>query len=529
MRKPAAVLLAVLLLCIPFSAGAAEDSGEAQGTEYRLRVAYLWEDGLGTGLVYDGLEWYQPEGEDDSIGYRVLDDGTAEVLYYRGSWLEIPDEIDGRPVTSLGLLVSSQMLPVSDLVIPDSLTHIDPDAFSCLFYGINTIGISDDHPAFVLRGGALYTRDGTRLIVTVNDREQSSGAILRVEPGTREIGNCAMYNSPKQQVVLPEGLERIGDSAFFGMNELKEIAIPDSVTEIGRYAFEGAGITELALPDGTVSIGSGALAYTAVKSFRLPAGLEEVTGNPFTGCEELEEVTVPEGTGRWRAEGGILYDDAEHTLIAVWDDRGQDTFAVPEGVIRIAECAFAYSGFRRIELPDSVTEIGQGAFQGCEQLEEIRLPSGISTVPGHAFMYCFRLRSVMLPEGLERIGNQAFCECTSLEQLAIPDSVTEIGIGAFERSGLREIGLPASLRAIPDGCLMRTKLEFVRIPESVGTIGEYAFFDCGELTEMTIPDSVTAIGEEAFEDCGLLTLTVGKDSEAQRYCERNRIPFVNPE
>ena len=64
------------------------------------------------------------------------------------------------------------------------------------------------------------------------------------------------------------------------------------------------------------------------------------------------------------------------------------------------------------------------------------------------------------------------------------------------------------------------------IPESVTTIGYYAFYNCTGLTSVVIPDSVNSIEEEAFSECGNLNVTVGQGSYAEKYCAENGIPFV---
>ena len=167
-------------------------------------------------------------------------------------------------------------------------------------------------------------------------------------------------------------------------------------------------------------------------------------------------------------------------------------------------------------IPNSVTEIGDSAFEGCARLTSIEIPDSVTKIGLRAFVYCRGLTNIKVADGNpvydSRGGCNAIIETESNKLLegcqstVIPDSVTEIGESAFHgRTVLTSIEIPDSVTEIGEcafqGC---TRLTSVEISDSVTEIGCFAFACCG-LTNIVIPDSVTEIGQNAFYLCMLST------------------------
>ena len=164
---------------------------------------------------------------------------------------------------------------------------------------------------------------------------------------------------------------------------------------------------------------------------------------------------------------------------------------------RIAEVRIAYG----------ITSIAEGMCYGCEKLQKIDIPNSVVEIGRAAFMYCVGFTAVEIPNSVTKIGMSAFCSCTKLKSVVIPSSVVFIGGSAFARcSELSTILLPNGLTEIePSTFSSCDRLTSVVIPEGVKRIGVSAFQDCTQLLSVEIPSSVKEIGRNAFWGCVSVT------------------------
>ena len=162
---------------------------------------------------------------------------------------------------------------------------------------------------------------------------------------------------------------------------------------------------------------------------------------------------------------------------------------IGSNVTTIDAFGFSFSPLTSITIPDSVTSIGDFAFQNCSSITNATIGNSVTSIGRSAFDSCYIMTSATIGNSVTSIGDYAFKSCTDLQSVIIPDSVTSIGSTAF------------------NGC---SSLTSATIGNSVTSIGNYAFASCGSLTSVIIPDSVTSIGNYAFGSCtGLTSATIG--------------------
>ena len=314
--------------------------------------------------------------------------------------------------------------------------------------------------AFIDEWGVKYSKDGRKLLKAPKKLD----GIYSIRKGTKIICEEAFRWSKfigcrsLTSLVIPDSVTNIGDYAFSGCRSLTDIVIPDSVTRIGDGAFRGCkSLTDIVIPNSVTSIGDNAFEYCfSLSNLVIPDGVTSIEDNAFEGCYSLSSVVIP------------------------------------DSVSCIGFGAFENcSSLTDIVIPDSVTSIGGYAFGCCESLTDIVIPNSVTSIGDNAFWYCKSLSSVVIPAGVTSIGARAFCECSSLISIVIPDGITCIGESAF--------------------CVC-SSLSSVVIPDSVTSIGNYAFAYCKSLTDIVIPNSVTSIGDNAFRHCSSLSSVVIPES-----------------
>ena len=165
-------------------------------------------------------------------------------------------------------------------------------------------------------------------------------------------------------------------------------------------------------------------------------------------------------------------------------------------VTGIGENAFYYSAIFSIEIPETITNIGEDAFHGCTGLVSISIPNSIKSIGDVAFSFCSLLKTIVLPESVTDIGKALFRHCSRLESITVAPgnpSYTDIDGVLFSKD-------KTTLIACPPG-----KKGSYSIPEEVTAIADCAFWTCFKLTNITIPQGVSSIGRSAFKECESLT------------------------
>ena len=365
--------------------------------------------------------------------------------------------------------------------------------------------------AFVDEWGVKYSKDGRKLLKTT--QELNFNGTYSIKEGVRIICDKAFYYcTALRSLVIPDSVTSIGNRAFCGCRSLTDIVIPDSVNSIGYCAFWNCrSLTDIVIPDGVTSIVDEVFSdCESLSSLVLPESVTSIGESAFSGCESLSSLVIPDGvTSIWDMAfcgcSSLKYISIPKSVICLngnpffkWDGELKclsPYFIYEDDVLfnkdKSKIIAFRDKKATSYVIPDSVTRIGDGAFEGCTSLKSLVTPDSVTSIGGSAFENCYSLSSLVLPDSVTSIGAWAFSGCSDLADIVIPDGVTSIGNYAF------------------CGC---ESLADIVIPDGVTSIGKYAFCGCESLTDIVIPDSVNSIGSSAFEGCTSLSSVVIPDS-----------------
>ena len=344
-------------------------------------------------------------------------------------------------------------------------------------------------------------------------------------------------------ITFDADLTEIGDYAFYGSSNLTGIELPSSVESIGYSAFENCkGLEYMIIPYSITSIDEDAFRNCSSMTYlEIGSSVRYIDKTAFSFCSSLTNVSVAYGNTVYdsRDNCNAIIKTSSNTLI-----RGCKNTKIPNSVTSIGDNAFnGCSLLTSITIPSSVKTVGKGVFEGCTGLKSVNITdldkwAEIEFGDGYAnpissnsrnlylngqlvtkvnlktankigtlaFSAYKSLVSVNIPNSVISIGKGAFSSCSNLTKIDIPESVTMIGDAAFSNcSGLTSVTIPNSVTSIGEDAFQYCSgLTSVIIGNSVNRIGDYTFCDCKGLTSVTIGNSVTSIGYDAFYGCSSL-------------------------
>ena len=339
--------------------------------------------------------------------------------------------------------------------------------------------------------------------------------------------NLCMNTTSLQKIELQSvkaSLRTIGKNAFKGCTSVKEVTIPKGILTVSNSAFEGcSGLTDVTIAAKTINAKAFA-ECTNLKTVKMEEGVTTIQGMAFANTQ-ISAVTIPSTltTAGTTKEGTIEKGPFAGTMIATVHGQTEDSTEAQEGATILPETKkipdnlfLGCTSIIDVQIPETVTEIGQKAFKDASSVENVTF--AVNTETGEV-------------KGVEKIGISAFDGCSSFRELVLPETVTEVLQGAFANEGalvkadmsraaslkkwdkesfkedtaLAEVILPTAggITAIPDGafagCTSLTG-ENLKIPKNIVTITANAFKESG-LKKLYIPNQVTTIGASAFEAC----------------------------
>lgn len=302
-----------------------------------------------------------------------------------------------------------------------------------------------------------------------------------------------------QSVTIPESVTSIGKSAFEHCSKLDSLTIKGVATSIGAYAFASCtSLTSLSLVGNFQTIGDSAFAYCGMTSLTTDADITSIGEYAFSHCTSLTSLSL---TGSVQTIGYQAF--ACCTSLT--------SLSLTGDIQKIGDYAFGYcSSLYTATLSKNLTSIGTYAFEYCTSLNSIEIPGKVTEIGDYAFIDA-GLTSVTIDEGVKSTGAYMFYKCGNLTTVTLPESLTTIADGSFAFcSNLDHVKIPARVTCIGDGAFSNcTSLSDITLQDGVKTIGADAFFYCRELTSITLPGSVTDIGKEAFYYCDeLASITI---------------------
>ena len=317
----------------------------------------------------------------------------------------IPDS-----VTEICENAFSDCTSLASITIPETITSIGEEAFSgCT--GLKSITV----PC----GLGLAAFNDSKAINAVHI---TKGTGRMFDYPYNSYRNTPWYRTEADTVTvtLDEGIEYIGEKAFYECDKLRSFTIPNSVTAIGDYAFSGCtGLTSIEIPDSVSDLGRYTFeGCTGLKSLTLGRGFTTISHSVFGGCTGLTSIEIPDTVTSLSGFNGCT---------------GLTSVTIPDSVRYIGQFAFlGCTGLKSVTIPDSVTTLGPDAFAACTALTAITIPDSVTTMDNEVFGSCTSLKSIRIPDGVTRIELHAFHNCTALEYIIFGSGMTYVNDWAFQ-------------------------------------------------------------------------------------------------
>lgn len=419
-----------------------------------------------------------------------------------------------------------------ELQVDDLLYEVDPEAQTAVVKGY----AGEEYENIVLTIPDKVASQGKDYpVVALGDYCFRSVPLTEITLGknVKRIGVFAFMATELTSVTLNEGLEVIDQWAFASQKGFETIAFPSTVSVIGQESFYNSGLTgEIALPTGLKEVGSCAFSRTGITGYTIDA-----SNNMFD------------------IKDGVLYTEGLKTLVSYPTKKAGESFDVPQGVeciyagaffraalikevtlpstlTSIEADAFAYTGIKTINIPSGVKKLTPGAFYEVPELVitldagntayrmadnliienetqkvvaaswmsgTVNVPEGVTEIANYA-LYGFPIKEVTLPASVKAVGECAFSYCADLKKVTMP-GVETIGTMCFAGCvSLKEFEFPATLRSIGNEAFVEVAFASADLPEGVEKIGD-SCFESSLVQSCTIPSTVKEIGDYVFSFC----------------------------
>ena len=535
--------------------------GELDMTNVR-QLSYKDEGGLGSTFTLNVRSLSILLNAQASIGY--IEDclnydtsyvwGPSYTLKVAGE--EITDLVIPEGITSIRPGAFAGCSSIRTVRYPASLNEIGSNAF---YKCVNLIPTAP--PAGVTMGkGVFYgckTQSEAEIYASQMSRTEVEGGVRITYSGALLPGGLVPADTV-EAVLLDPYVKTIADNAFINCTKLKDVVFPESLTAIGKGAFRNCrSLAQIAWPDQIAEIGDDMFnGCVSLSSVTIPDGVTAIGANAFKGCDQLTSVTVPDSVSviadgafdpgvtivcsryspahSYAVEKGLKYSLNGSMASIYWTKNGTDLKVsgggdvpalnaagrpawgaditqalIQEGVAGIG--AYAFNGCSRLNyifIPDSVTQIADNAFTGCEDLTVRSSAEAYAHTWALQHGFAWEKRAGTCGDQVHwLLDNDRVLHLSGSGRMSDYTSVSEtpwggLITGLHMTGGITYIGAHAF-----DGCV---RLTGITLNVALEEIGDSAFRECLGLAALTLPDSLTRIGQDAFTGCtALKTLTVG--------------------
>lgn len=317
------------------------------------------------------------------------------------------------------------------------------------------------------------------------------------------------------------------DYLLYGVSSCKSLDLPESITELGSYAFAYmTALDGINIPSKVSHLPKGLFSNdTSLSSITIHPAVVKMDGKIFENCSSLTTVTFEGNTellvmgyGASDEEFGLFRDCPLVTLnLNRWLSYNTDTpsrspfysiatlknLNIGENVKLIDKYMFSYcTGLVTLNLNDNVESVGEDGFRGCTSLKSVRLSENLSQVSDYGFSECTSLENIKFPASMTSIADNSFSNCTSLKNVDLGDKLMIIGPSAFKNdSAIEEIIMPESLYGLGVEAFANcTSMRSVVI-RGISSVGKQSFQGCTGLQWVSLSDKTTSLGEDSFDGC----------------------------
>ena len=385
--------------------------------------------------------------------------------------VNIPSEIGGLPVTSIGNSAFYNCNSLIDIIVPNSVKSIESGAFK----GCSSLEEMTLPFVGTMRGnngtsgsvfGAIFGYTSywsSDLVTQYYNKSYAQGYAYYYIPNSIKkvtitdesiIGYGAFYGCTNiNDVILLDGVTSINNYAFENSG-IPNIVIPNSVTYIGNLAFHNCGFSNIDIPDNVTTIGNGAFkSCSFLESISIPESVTSIGEGAFEECSSLEEITLP-FIGSQRGNSGTV--DSVFGYVFGYETLSSDA---DENDIKqyYASSSYAYYhipvSLKKVTVTDE-TFVGYGAFYGCTNISDIIIESDVKAVGSRAFAYHYNLLNVTIKSNSPKFADSMvfydtdFATLYGYEGSTVEEYATKNGIDFESLVLLGHCEIDGSIKAI---------------------------------------------------------------------------------